>query len=155
MRRGEASMRRWLTIFGALILGLAVAVLPASGEDEKDARRRQLLEERDRIDAELKALSSDEAAPAPAPAQAESKQEEAPTTMPTVEVIDERLFAPPIGQAVTTVERDTFAYTKNFSVKDLTETAMDHATSTCRSGDREPKSGSACATSRCTRTGSP
>ncbi|HXJ80759.1 MAG TPA: TonB-dependent receptor [Candidatus Methylomirabilis sp.] len=116
-------MRRCL-IFLALSFGLAVSALPAWGEDDKEARRQQLLQERDRIDAELKALDSPEATPAPAPAETESKQAEAPpTTMPTVEVIDNRLFSPPVGQAVSTVERSQFEYTKDFSVKDLTETA--------------------------------
>jgi iron complex outermembrane receptor protein len=105
-------------------LWLAGTILPAAGEDDKESRRRALMEERDRIDRQLKALDSGEPATPPAPAEAEAKPEEtSPTTMPTVEVVDRPLLTPPVGQAVTTVERDKFEYTKSFSVKDLTETA--------------------------------
>ena len=117
-------MRRYLTIFGLIGLWLGAVALPAVGQDDKEARRRLLLEERNRIDQELKALDGGEPAAPPAPPAAEAKPEEtSPTPMPTVEVVDKRLFTPPIGQAVSTVERKQFEYTKDFSVKDLTETA--------------------------------
>jgi iron complex outermembrane receptor protein len=115
---------RWrLSICGVLLLGVGVAVLPAFAQTEdKDARRRELLKERDRIDDELKALDRDQP-PAP-PAPQEAKPEEGPpTTLPAVEVTAKPLLSPPVGQASTTVERDEYKYTKEFSIKDMTETA--------------------------------
>lgn len=116
-------MTRCVTIFLALSLGLAMTVVAVSAQDDKDARRRQLQQERDRLEKELKELDEPTAPPPPPPATETKQEEDKPTTMPPVEVVDKRLFTPPIGQAGTSVERDQFEPTKSFSVKDLTETA--------------------------------
>ena len=154
-----------VSLFAGICLSLAAA-FPAAGEaQDREARRRELLQERERIDAELRALDREQPGATPPPSGAETKPEEAapqPTAMPGIEVVDQPLFSPPAGQAVTSVERDEFKFTKDFSIKDMTETAPASSssratglgTTTSRSAARAPRSDSGSATSRSTRTAS-
>ena len=155
-----------VSLFAGICLSLAAPPFRPPGKRRiGKRRRRELLQERERIDAELRALDREQPGATPPPSGAETKPEEAApqrTAMPGIEVVDQPLFSPPAGQAVTSVERDEFKFTKDFSIKDMTETAPGvfvkqgngPGTTTSRSAARAPRSDSGSATSRSTRTAS-
>ena len=120
-------MGRLSSLGGGVLVGLLAAFLATAGEaDDKETRRTELLRERARIDAELKALDGGQPQAAPEPPGAEAKPEtpqpeEQRTAMPGVEVVDKPLLSPPPGQAETTVEREEFKFRRAFSINELTE----------------------------------